>query len=336
MAEKRNTRPRAHDEGRKSPDIPGKNTPRILSPGECDVVRAIDVKIARVAARQCGVVTRRQLLRIGLRPSSIDERIASGKLHPVHRGVYLVGHSVPPFGAREMGAVLACGDGAVVSNRTAAEMFEWLEPDGGPVHISIPGRSRRQRDGIRLHRPTTLAEGDIGYFDHTIPITSPARTILDIAATCDFADTERAAQQALIQKVVTPAELRERINGQRGSAALKAILDAPRGRTESDGEDRLWALIVKAGMRRPERNAWVLGHKVDFLWRHEQLVVEADSVAYHSLRANVEADRRRDAKLRAHEFEVLRFTWTQITYEPEVVIAGIAAKLATATAARRP
>jgi very-short-patch-repair endonuclease len=187
-----------------------------------------------------------------------------------------------------------------------------------------------------VHRPTTLPAEDVGLFDGTIPITSPARTILDLAATATFGDTERATQQALVQKLVTPAELRERIRGQRGSIAVKAILAAPRGRTESDGEDRLWALIVKAGLRRPERNAWIHGHKVDFLWRDERLVVEADSVAYHSLRANVEKDRRRDATLRAHGHQVLRFTWTQITHEPEVVIAGIAAALATATAARRP
>ena len=317
------------------PAIPAQNTPRLWRPGESDVLPEIDRRIAHVAARQCGVITREQLRRLGLGNSAITERIAAGRLHRLHRGVYLVGHAVAPSGAREMGAVLACGAGAVVSHRTGAELFGWLDPSGGPVHISIPGRCRRQRDGIRLHRPRTLEPADVGRVHRVIPVTSPIRTVLDVAATEPFADTERATQQALTQKLVTPAQLRERLNGQRGAKALEAILAAPRGSTESDTEDRIWALIVKAGMRRPERNAWLHGFKVDFLWRDERLVVEADSVAYHSLRANVEADRRRDAKLRAHGYDVLRFTWTQVAHEPEVVIAGIAAALARATAAPR-
>ena len=98
-------------------------------------------------------------------------------------------------------------------------------------------------------------------------------------------------------------------------------------------EDRIWALILRAGLPKPLRNDWLHGFKVDLHWPDQRLVVEADSVAYHSLKANVEADRRRDATLRAHGYDVLRFTWTQVTQEPEVVIAGIAAALATRTAA---
>jgi very-short-patch-repair endonuclease len=280
-------------------------------------------RIARLAKRQLGVVTRAQLLATGVRRSQIDHWVATGRLHLLHRGVYLVGHAVPPLGAREMAAVLACGSGAVISHRTGIELYELLDRQPGPIHVSIPGRSRRTRDGIRVHRPTTLTNADVGLLDGTIPITSPARTLADFAVTAPFAQLERAVHQAQINKLVTPDDLRAR----RGSPALRAILaDAP-VHTRSHNEDNLRALLKRAGFSAFEVNADVHGYECDIVFREDRLVIEADSVAYHSLARNVEADRRKDAHLRAHGFEVLRFTYTQIAYEPEVVVAGIAMAL---------
>jgi very-short-patch-repair endonuclease len=275
------------------------------------------------------LITRQQLLAIRVNPRSIDHRIATGRLHPVFRGVYLVGHTVPAVGAPELAAVLACGPGAAISHRTGIELFELLDRQPGPIDVSIQGRSRRGRKGIRLHRPRTLAASDVGTWDGDIPITSPARTLADFAATAPFADLERAVHQAQIKKLVTPDDLRARIDGGRGSAALRAILaDAP-VHTRSRNEDNLRALLKRAGFPPFEVNADVHGYECDVVFREHRLVVEADSVAYHSLARNVETDRRKDAHLRAHGFEVLRFTYTQIAYEPEVVVAGVATALAT-------
>jgi very-short-patch-repair endonuclease len=326
----RNSRPLPTAERCIAPDIPGKRNSRQPTGGDSYVVRAIDRKIARLAARQRGVVTREQLLALGLRPSAIDERIAAGKLHPLHRGVYLVGHAVPPLGAQEMAAVLACGRGAVLSHYSAGEQFEVLEKNDGPIHVSIPGGSRRQRDGIRLHKPTTLTAGDTGDWDG-IPITSPARTLFDLAATVPFRVLEHAVNEAQIKRLVTARELTDRLDTHRGrgTSALKAILNTRPTKSRSPGESLLRTLIRKANLPPAEMNAKVHGYEWDFHWADAKLLVEADSVGYHSLPAKVEHDRRKDAHARARGYEVLRFTYTQIAYEPEVVIAGIAAALAT-------
>jgi predicted transcriptional regulator of viral defense system len=327
MSAKRNTRAAAPGEIYITPDIPAQSNSRGQGLRESYVVRSIDRRIARIAARQCGLVTRRQLLAAGLRSSAITERIAAGKLHPLYRGVYLVGHAVPPAGAQAMGAILACGPGAVISHGSAAHLFGLTETAPAEIHVSVPGVSRRGRQGIRLHRPTTLGKDDVGVFDGVIPITSPARTLIDLAPTTGLRELERAVHEAQLQKLATADVLRVRLDGQRGARALAAVLATDPVRTKSDGESRLYPLIRKAGFPRPEVDVKLHGFEWDFVWRDQRVAVEADSQTYHSLPRSVERDRRKEAVMRSHDYEVLRFSWTQIAHQPEIVIAGIAAAL---------
>ena len=334
MTGKRNTRPPATSEGRKSAHIGGKSALRLAPGDESDVVREVDLRIAAVAARQLGVIARRQLLRLGLSGRAIDQRIAAGKLHPLFRGVYLVGHAVPPFGAREMGAVLACGPGSAVSHVSAGALFEWVENDGGAVDISVPNRSRRQRDGIRVHRPTTLGPEDIGLFDKTIPITSPIRTVIDLASVLEYRPLERAVHEAMAQRVVTRDQIAQRLNGQRGAAHLATIIAVDGGLTltRSEAEELFLAIIRAAGLPQPQVNAKLHGYKVDFYWPEFELVVEIDSGRWHGKPEALERDHRKNAHLRGKGYDVIRYMYSQLQRDRDFVVA----ELARRTAAPRP
>ena len=284
-----------------------------------------------IAARQRGVITRYQLRRLGLRDSAITDRIAAGKLHRLHRGVYLVGHAVPPFGAREMGAVLACGTGSAVSHVSAGALFEWVEENAGPVDISLPSRSRRSRDGIRVHRPTSLAPEDIGLFDNTIPITSPVRTVIDLASVLAYRPLERAVHEATAQRVVTRDQIAERLDGQRGAANLATIIAVDGGLTltRSEAEELLLALVRSAGLPRPLVNAKLHGYLVDFYWPDYRLVVEIDSGRWHGKPEALERDHRKNARLRSKGLDVIRYMYSQLQRDRDFVVA----ELARATAA---
>lgn len=261
-----------------------------------------DAAIARMAARQHGVVTRAQLIAVGILPSGISDRVSAGRLHRIHRGVYAVGHPNLCNEGRWIAAVLACGEGAVLSHRSAAELWRMLpvrqaNPNGreGPaaVDVTVPGAGgRRRRAGIRLHRSLTLSPADVTR-RAAIPVTTPARTL---------------------------ADLRRVVPSHRFAAALRQAeyLRLPTGdrvtpdRTRSELETRFLALCRRHRLPRPEVNVRVDRFRVDFLWRQERLIVELDGWESHRTRSAFEEDRARDARLALLGFEVVRFTWRQV------------------------
>jgi very-short-patch-repair endonuclease len=290
-----------------------------------------DRAIAQLAATQHGVVTRPQLMKAGVSRGAISKRLANGRLHQLHRGVYLVGHSVAPPFAREIAAVFACGQGALLSHRSAGKVLALLRDDDAEVDVTVVGQ-RRHRPGIRVHRTSSLHPSDIRR-RHGLPLTSPARTLLDLAEVLPSRPLERALDEALRMRLTRPRELRailERSPRRRGAAELRALLDRTAGPTltRSEAEERLLALVRAARLPHPELNTRITGHEVDFLWRDAGLVVEVDGFAYHSTRAAFERDRRRDAKLQSAGFAVVRVTWRQISDEPEALVALLAQSLA--------
>lgn len=270
----------------------------------------VDHLIARLASGSRGLVTRARLLDAGLTPRQIERRLASGHLHPLHRGVYAVGHTaLPPF-ARELAALLACGPTAHLSHRTAAVAWYMLPPAPGPIHVTVSGSHRRGPVGVHLHRTTrpdaTQRDG--------LPLTSALRTLADLAST-GSPELDRAVNEAIIRRLATPDELR------------RFTPDAATP-TRSEAERRLLALIRRAGLPRPETNVRVSGHEVDALWKAQRLVIEVDGYAFHGSRAAFERDRARDADLLAAGYRVLRVTWRQSTEQPEAVAARLGAALA--------
>ena len=299
-----------------------------------DVVRAgftKDHAIARLAERQHGVVTWAQLRAIGLGEGAIESRIARSYLHRVHRGVYRVGHTAPlPF-AREMAAVLACGDFAALSHGTAAAVgWRFVPEDGTGLHVTVAGGGRRQRAGIRVHR-SPLGSTDVTRLQG-VPVTSPTRTLLDLAATAPPLLLERALEDARRRRLVTTGGLLaalERSPSRAGSPALRALLQHERGPalTRSAAERKLVELVRLARLPPPEHNVAFGPYELDVLWRAYGLAAEVDGFAYHGGRAAFERDRKRDADLQAAGLRVMRITWRQLVDEPEAVAARLGAAL---------
>jgi very-short-patch-repair endonuclease len=309
----------------------GDREPRDLARGVDGVGTGRERAIAERAAQQRGVVTRDQLLDAGLTPAGIDHRLRSGRLHALYRGVYLLGHAVPPPGARELGAVLACGPGSVASHRTAAAMWKLLSHVPGEVDVTVAGRRCESKCGIRVHRTAALHRRDVRRF-HGIPITTPARTLLDLAGTVASRDLERAFAEAHARRLTRRGEMLSvlaRVGPRPGVAALRSLIEADAGPafTRSEAEDRFLALIRAAELPEPEVNVRIGRHQVDVLWRERRLVVEVDGFAFHSSRAAFERDRRRDAELVALGFRVIRVSWREIVDRPEALVARLAAAL---------
>ena len=307
-----------------------------------DVERGVDVgprsperAIARLAASQHGVVTRTQLYALGLGRHSIDHRLRSARLHPLHRGVYLVGHAALPQHAREIAAVLACGPGAVVSHRSAAVLWRLLPHPAraAPVDVTVPGRYPGKKRGILVHRAGALPRQETRTCQG-VPTTSPGRTLIDLAAQAPARELERALAEGQARGLIRPRELGlllDRHRGRRGTATLRALLGDGAVLTRSEAEDRLLSLVRRAALPPPDVNVRLGGHEVDFLWREEGLVVEVDGFAFHSSRAAFERDRARDAELQSRGYRVIRVTWRQLVDRREATLARIAGALAART-----
>jgi very-short-patch-repair endonuclease len=295
--------------------------------------RAMDHSIAALAGAQHGVVSRGQLLTLGLTVAGIDHRLRAGRLVLVHRGVYAPGHSVLRIEGRWMAAVLAAGGDAVLSHATAASAWDLRPIGAGAVHVTLPGDpGRRRRTGIRVHRSATLEPHDTTSH-RAIPITTPARTLIDLAATLNGRALEQALDRAEHLALVDFAEFTERIAarpGRPGSPSLQALLSrytAGSTFTRSELEERFLRLCDDHGLPRPETNISIEGSEVDFVWRDARLIVEVDGYRYHRSPSAFESDRERDVVLALAGWHVLRFTWAQLARRPAWVAAAVSRRL---------
>ncbi len=283
--------------------------------------RELEERVAALAARQHGSVTRAQLVAAGLSQWAVGRRLRAGRLRQLHRGVYRVGPLEAPFAA-EMAAVLACGPNAVLSHLSALAI--WLpESDRAsprrhpPVEITTTNERGRRRPGIRVHQVARL-DRDERTTQLGIPITTPARTLIDVAGAVGSGQIEAAVARAEREGLVARDELLRRLDRHRrrpGSGVLRAILEAHRDAalTRSAAEEAFLALVRKARLPHPETNVRIGAFEVDFLWRARGIAVEVDGFRYHSSRARFEGDRRRDAWLLAHGITVVRLSWRQVT-----------------------
>jgi hypothetical protein len=291
-----------------------------------------DETAVRLAAERLGLVDRPTLLRAGLSTRQIDRRIADGRLQPLHPGVYAVGHRCLTADGHRLAAVLAGGAGAVLSHMSAAGAWNLRPARLGAFDVTIAGGGRSRRvTGIRSHR-CRLAPDDVTVL-RGIPITTVARTLLDVAETEPQRDVDRALDQAVRLGLFDEREMGgvlERAFGRHGLKRLRRGLVRLRpdaGRTRSELEDRGLEVVDRYGLPRPEVNVAIGPYIVDLLWRRERLVVELDSRAWHLTPDAFEDDRRRDATLTVAGYEVLRFTWAQVSQEPAWVTDTIAAVL---------
>jgi predicted transcriptional regulator of viral defense system/very-short-patch-repair endonuclease len=298
----------------------------------------LEREVLTTAAEQHGVITRTQLLELGVSPAAISRRVKTGYLRPVHRGVYLVG-PVTPERATEMAAVLAGGPRAVLSHLSALHSLGMLRGNPvRPVHVSIPGREREQKPGIRFHFVASLSEDERTVVDG-IPVTSPARTLVDVASMLGSREIEWAVAVAEREGLIGAQELTSlprRYPRRAGLAMLRTLIEDGREPdfTRSEAERRCIELFRLAGLPRPHTNVPVGPYELDLFWPDEGIAVEVDGWTYHSSRSQFEGDRRRDAWLRARGIEVIRLTWSQITREKIATAAQVSQALALARARR--
>jgi very-short-patch-repair endonuclease len=269
------------------------------------------------------VFTREELLASGLDKSAITRRLKAGTLHRMYRNVYSI---APPAllrpEARWFGAVLACGDDAVLSHCSAAALWGLLEERWNFVDVTTPRRGRKGTEGIRLHRTRRLEADEIAIV-RAIPITTVERTLLDLADVVPLRILRRAARQAEVLRLPAGSP-REKAHGRRGAPSLGALSlqRAELRLTKSELESRFLRLCRQSGIPRPERNTAIEGKERDFVWRHARLVVEVDGHATHGTRFAFEDDRARDLALVRAGWRVVRFTHAQIAFDaPEVAAA---------------
>jgi len=240
--------------------------------------------------------------------NGIAQRARRGQLHRLHRGVYAVGHRPVSRRGFWMAAVFACGEGAVLSHRSAAELWGLLRPQRGPIHISTPARSgRAKREKLRLHRCSSLVAGATTR-RLNIPVTTPARTIADLRGDVPPAQWRRAVRQAELARFPIDPEVKT-------------------DRTRSDLERDFLRICRRCGLPMPEVNVKVGRWTVDFFWRAERLAVEVDSYRYHRGSVAFHDDHARDLDLRQLGYEARRFDERQIDEEPDRVAADLVAAL---------
>jgi len=283
--------------------------------------RGPDRAIADLAGRQHGVVARRQLAALGLGAKAIDYRLRAGRLHTVHRGVYAVGHTVLTVDGTWRAATLITED-AVLSHGSAAALWGIRPANRSAVEITTP-RSWKDRARLEVHRMTLRAD-EITTHDR-IPVTTPARTLLDLAAVLTPQQLERAATEAEIRRLGSPtslADLVARYPTRKGTAALRKLIaarDIGRNVTKQELELRFLAFLDTHGLPRPKINHAVAGKEVDCFWAEQQLIVELDGFATHGTRRAFEQDRARDRALLLAGYRVTRITWRQLTEQPNAL-----------------
>jgi very-short-patch-repair endonuclease/predicted transcriptional regulator of viral defense system len=297
---------------------------------------AFDHAIAELAGRQHGVVGRWQLRDLGIPDASIDRRVAAGRLHRLHRGVFAVGHRAISVKGKWMGAALASGPGAVLSHSTAAALWQIRDPRSGPVHVTI-GKKSGSTASIRRHY--SLLPDDETTTVESIPVTTIPRTIFDMAASTSLDRVESMLREAEYRRLydrLSLPDLLRRYPGRRGTQRLRTALARvealPSGRTRSPLEERFLPFLRQHGLPRPRLNDWIMlgarRYQVDCHWPGTDQIVELDGWSGHGTRTAFREDRARDRALRVAGYSVTRIAWAQLEDEPDAIAADLRALLA--------
>ena len=283
---------------------------------DLDATRA-DVRLASLASSQWGVVDTDDLRRCGFDKHAVARRVHAGRLHPLHRRVFAVGHTNLPQQARILAAVKACGDEAWASLHASGDLHRFIALGDRRPDVTVLGATARRHEGIRVHRSTRLDPCDVTRCQG-IPCTTPARTLADLAGVLGYDELRRATRQAQSLRVVSLPQLVEalaRLRPFRGAANLARIVATGPAPTRSELEDVVLDLILRGGFRHPDVNVPIRvgGRRIvpDFRWPEQRLVLEADGAQWHDGELAREDDAERQAILEAAGERVLRVRWEQ-------------------------
>jgi hypothetical protein len=302
----------------------------------------VERRIAEVATGQGGPISLSQLREAGIDRSGASRRNGRGSLHRIHRGVYVVGHRSVSRTSRLRAAVLACGEGAVVSHGTAAAFWGLWDRWPSLIDVTVPCEAGRKIGGVHSRR-CRYPEPDEVVERAGVACTTVARTLIDLAGMADIPTLRRTVERAAVVKLLDLSALDRSMHwgkGRRGLRALNLIIAGWRTPNDatpdvrSDFEALVLPILVAAGLPRPLANEKLrIGGErlmVDFLWKDHGVVVETDGAATHLTPFAFQVDRRRDQILLAAGYRVLRVTWNQIQHEGDDVVARIVRTLVLA------
>jgi very-short-patch-repair endonuclease len=284
--------------------------------------------IGRLASASHGVVTREQLLRAGVSAGEIKHRLGAGALLREFPGVYRVGHRAPSREARYLAAVWACGLEALLMGRGAAHLLDVLKGPAPPPEVIT--LTKRRIKGITTHRSRRIDPQDATTW-RGIPVTTPPRTLVDLAADLPPDALARACHEAGVRYGTTPAQVEavlERRPNSPGAANLRRILRGDVRVSLSKLESRFLKLLHNEGLPLPETNRPAGGRRVDCRWPEHHFTVELDGYRYHSSRHAWEQDRRREREAYARGDQFRRFTYGDVTDNPDPLLDELRALLA--------
>jgi hypothetical protein len=267
-------------------------------------------RIERLASSSHGVVTRAQLLAAGLTEPQIKRRLRSGELLQEHRGVYRVGHRAPSVEARYLAAVWACGVNALLSGRAAGHLLGLLTTPPSMPEVTAP--TERRIPGVRTHRNREPVEATVW---RGVPVTTPARTLVDLSSVLAVDELARACHEAGIRYGTSPGEVEAILGVRRGATKLRRVLRGDVHVSLSRLERGFLALLRREGMPLPVTNRPAGGRYVDCRWAEQRLTVELDSYSYHGSRYAWERDRRREREAYARGDDFRRYTWGDVFEE---------------------
>jgi very-short-patch-repair endonuclease len=285
--------------------------------------------VGALADRQHGVVSRGQLLAAGQTPRVIRRAVEAGRLRSVFRGVYAVGHIALRREGWWLAALMACGEGAALSHRTAAMVWGLLTGPVLPIDVITAAAKGRKHAHITLHRMR------LGPFDalvrDNLRVTTPSRTIVDLAASLEGRALRDLVERAQDLRRFDPDDIRDtlarapRRPGTRRLHDLITVLAPDEDNARSHLERLFLALARKARLPKPVCNHEIGGHRRDFAWPDQRLVVETDGYRYHSLRQAKRRDNRRDRQPTALGWRPVRFTYEEIAFEPAEIVKELVA-----------
>ncbi|HEY6731390.1 MAG TPA: type IV toxin-antitoxin system AbiEi family antitoxin domain-containing protein [Solirubrobacterales bacterium] len=282
--------------------------------------------LAALAHGQHGVVSIRQLRWLGYSHRSVQRATEAGRLHRLHQGVYAVGHTNLSLQGRCLAAVLASGPRALLSHYSAGWLLGLIATRPVPVHVTSPV-PRKRRGSVRIHHSRTLIDADRA-LEQGIPVTSVARTALDLAPVVRFRSLRRLISRSEELRAFDLADFRSvlaRNRGHRGAFHLERAIDIyePPRLTRSELERKLVALIERAGLPSPSTAFVVAGYELDVYWPELRFAVELDVYATHGGHESFEQDRRRDEDLKLAGVELTRVTGRRLEREPRQVVERI-------------
>ena len=288
-----------------------------------------------LAQAQHWTVTFAPLIALGYSTSAIGRLLQTGRLHRLHQGVYAVGNPALKVEGHRLAAVLACGEGAVLSWAAAGAHIGLRASEAARIDVTVPGGRRISRPGLRIHRCSTLIDEDMTVVN-AVPCTSVARTLLDLCSVIDDRGVERALERAEILEIYDHRKIHSllaRMHGHSGAPRLARVVEAASPGTtlsKSELEEAMLAICRSAGLPEPRLNAHILlggvHTEVDFLWQAERVVVEVDSWKYHRQRGQFRRDRRRDQLLELEGWGHARFTDDEVVGQSrhvEGVVRGL-------------